>query len=56
MESTDKFERRLSLVWSFFSERGFGKDDLQGGGRVKSCIYGQQEYYVDYIQIISKLG
>ena len=37
-ESTDKFERRLALVWSF-SERGIGKDDLWGD---RSCIYGQQ--------------
>ena len=25
LESTDRFEQRLALVWSF-SERGFGKD------------------------------
>ena len=30
-ESTDRFERTLALVGSF-SERGFGKDDLRGGG------------------------
>ena len=33
-ESTDKFERRLALVWSF-SERGIGKDNLgMGAGLV----------------------
>ena len=39
MESTDKFERRLTLVWSFFFERGFGKDDLQGGGRELKVVF-----------------
>ena len=30
-ESTEKFEQRLALVWSF-SKMGFGKDNIQGGG------------------------
>ena len=37
-EIIDKFERRLALVW-FFSEGGFGKDDLRGGEVILEVVF-----------------
>ena len=37
-ESIDEFERRFALVW-FFSEEGFGKDNLLDGGGILEVVF-----------------
>ena len=50
-EIIDKFERRLALVW-FFSEGGFGKDDLREGVVFLEVVFMVNNTVSFYVSVI----